>query len=365
MKQMYQIWMLALCLLGSTAYGQKIDEALMERDLEVAENILATLISSKKSKHGVWGHSRNVEGSYLENYGVVFRLSDRFIVSNFSLSGAPSDDFDDTEVLIIEGETTRKGVGGKAQATMDDLKSTVIEFLVDYGNLIHQLKPADKIMVKTDQSKGRGSFTILAGGQKQPRKSSLRAEVTKSDLDAYEAGNLTRAQIEEKVVISESVVDVSLEPQLEVFASMLKRLYEVDLSDTYYMSNRPYYERMSDFGVTYYVKVYSSRVHDDDRYTLPTIDRKDVSKEEREKIVEEMYPKFVDSMKEHVLEYGHVLKTLKPEEMVVLQIKLTSCDCDIPVEIEMSTKKSTIEDYRSGKKGKSQAMADVAVKKLR
>jgi hypothetical protein len=144
---------------------------------------------------------------------------------------------------------------------------------------------------------------------------------------------------------------------------MLERLYEVDLSNTYYMANEPDYDRMSKFGITYYLKYYSSTVHDDDNYSLPTISRKNVSKVERNKLVEEMYPEFLKGFKRNILDYGHILKTIDPDEMIVFHIKLTSCEgCKMPSIIEVSTKKEVVNGYRDGKISLDKAMSMIEVK---
>jgi hypothetical protein len=239
------------------------------------------------------------------------------------------------------------------------------EFLVDYGSLIRQLNPTDKILVKTGSLGNRG--VAVFPGHKKSKKGNpeLSAEVTKSEIEAYEKGDLTREELLEEIRINEYLSEAEKEPQLEVFSSMLERLYEVDLSNTYYMAKEPDYDRMANFGITYYLKYYSSTVHDDDNYSLPTISRKNVSKADRDKLVEEMYPEFLIGFKRNILDYGHILKTIQPDEMIVFQIKLTSCEgCKMPSIIEVSTKKEVINNYRDGKIDLDKAMSMIDVKTL-
>jgi len=57
-----------LLTINFNLYSQEFDDTRMDRDLEVAENILATL-SSKGSRLGYWG--RSVSGTYVKGYGVI------------------------------------------------------------------------------------------------------------------------------------------------------------------------------------------------------------------------------------------------------------------------------------------------------
>lgn len=344
------------CLLLTQINAQSIDQDRMDKDLEVSENILGTVISQSSKKKGRYFHSdRGIEASYLKDFGVIYRLENQHMIWGF-ISG------DNDNVVIVEGDE-----GGKATAksgSSNDLKNAIKDFLVDYGGLIKQLQPDDKILVKSGSSGGR-SHVVWNSGKGKKMSEGLSIEVTKADLNAFESGDLSREQILDKIVVKESSIDHQKEPQLEVFSSLIDRLYDEDLSDTYYLANHPTYERVEDFGVTYFLKFYSSQIHDNDLYTLPTVDKVKISKEERDKIVDDMYPKFLDSMKENILEYGHTLKNLDESEMLIFDIKLTSCDpCAMPARIEMSLSKSLIEEYRSQNINLSDAMAKITVTKV-
>ncbi len=351
----WKLLILSLMLTG-TVSGQAVDQTLMDKDLEVAENILSTLFRQSESHPFYYiGQGKQVEGKYLPNFGVVFNVTaNRLRI----ISQSRIDQKKDEEVQVdIEGMEENEPTSTVIQ--------TFKEFLADYGHMIRQLNPSEKILVKTGTRGGKHDLVVIAGSKKVVGNNGISAEVTKSDLLSYEKGGITRDQLLEKIKISENLTDASKEPQLEVFSSMLERLYEVDLSDTYYMASAPDYDRMENFGVTYYLKFYSSTVYDDDNYSLPTIGRKNVGKSERNKIVEEMYPDFLKGFKQNILDYGHILKNLKEDEMLVFHIKLTSCEgCDMPAVIDVSVKKSIIEEYRSGRLSLEKALDQFEVKNL-
>lgn len=355
---MKYIFTYLILLVPGLFLAQAVDMDQMDKDIEVAENILATLLEQGSDQRFMMGRNE-VEGSYKENYGVVFTVpSNRF---RFAFV-APSGKNKDKEVIAVpDAEGDAEGQQSEGQAV---LKDAFLSFLTDYGHLISQLQASDRILVKTEQSGGgHGRRAAVVAGQWGGKQSTyLSAEVKKSDLTAFEKGSMSKEDLIKAIAINESVMDISAEPQIEVFAAMLERLYDTDLSSTYYMSSQPSFERMKDFGLTYYLKVYSSYVEGDEYY-MPTINRRNVTREERQKIVQEMYPKFVESVKENILEYGHILKNVNSDEMLVLDIKLTQCDgCSMPKQIEVTTKKSTIDDYRSGRMDKKDALAAITVK---
>ena len=144
---------------------------------------------------------------------------------------------------------------------------------------------------------------------------------------------------------------------------MFSRLYREDLSKTYYVQGNVSYEKLKDFGVIYYMKVYSSN-QNDDFFSLPTVGIHDVSQTERDKKVKELYPKFESDLKANLIEYGRTLQSLTGEEQVVMKVRMTKCTgCGIPESIELSVKNSVLKDYSSGKITREAALAKVSLKK--
>ena len=145
---------------------------------------------------------------------------------------------------------------------------------------------------------------------------------------------------------------------------MFGRLYREDLSKTYYVQGNVRYERLKDFGVIYSMKVYSSVEEEDNKFSMPTISRNNVSQEERDKKVKELYPKFESDLKDNLVEYGRILRSLKDEEQLVFSVRLTKCaSCGIPSTLELSIKSSALKDYNSGKATKEATLAKIGVKK--
>ncbi len=73
------ILVLILPVFFSFKTGQEIDEKKMNRDLEIAKNILATLI--KTGSNSFFG-AQSIEASYIKDYGVVFTIPEHLVYFN-------------------------------------------------------------------------------------------------------------------------------------------------------------------------------------------------------------------------------------------------------------------------------------------
>ena len=100
------------------------------------------------------------------------------------------------------------------------------------------------------------------------------------------------------------------------------------------------------------------------RYVMPTVGLEDVDQVTRDKTIKELYPKFAEELKANIIEYGRTLKSLKDEEVLVFQVKLTRCaGCGIPSSLEYTIKGSALKDFNAGKIDKNLALNKISVKK--
>jgi hypothetical protein len=77
-----------------------------------------------------------------------------------------------------------------------------------------------------------------------------------------------------------------------------------------------------------------------------------------------MYPEFEKELKENVLEYGRTVRSIKDNEVLVFNVKITKCpNCGIPSSLEVSVKGSVLKDYGSGKLDKNAALGKLMIKK--
>jgi hypothetical protein len=402
---------ITMAFISFGAFAQKLDEQRMERDIEVAENILSTLLKQQFDKRSFF--PIEVRATYRAGYGITFtipNLQTGIWSQNFnapavswsneegSFSYSFSEEPEDGVTIINQQQTEQSRddareqknratnrVGSVARAPKQPratgLKRTnsridrdslreesnqrvikaIKEFLVDYSDLIGQLSPSEKVIVT---NRGENERVWFGQFDNQSNGTFLSVEVNRNDLTQFKQGKLTRDQLQGKIKVINSELDNELQPDLELLASIFNRLYRSDLSKTYFTQGNTYYERLKDFGVIYYMQVYSSNQREDEFWAMPTISLDEVDQKTRNEKVKELYPLFAQSIKEDMLEYGRTLKTLKDEENLILNIKMTQCaGCGIPSSLELSVKSSVLKDYSTGRLSKEAAVQKITEKK--
>jgi hypothetical protein len=111
------------------------------------------------------------------------------------------------------------------------------------------------------------------------------------------------------------------------------------------------------------MKVYSSVVNDG-LYTIQTQGIDQLSREERDKKVESLYPEFEKSFKENIINYGRTVKSLEPNEILMFKVNLTECkNCDMPRAIDLSVDASVLADFDKSKIDLNSAMNKIKLKK--
>jgi hypothetical protein len=384
------------------AAQNKIDNERMDRDIEIAENALTTMIRLQFQRNRYYG--MEIKGSYTPGYGVTLRIpgENNFVGAvGWDMRGTaviapapPGVDGDVTlirpgraagsgDVMVIDArpekadaERTAKGRSSQdkdAKAAREDSAKNVYyekvisaskDFLADYGDVLSQLAPEEKILIT---NRGEGYRYVYWDKSSKTRRM-VTVEVTKGDITAFKQGKMSRDQVMAKMKVVNTESTNELDTDLELLSSIMNRLYRSDLARTYYIDEGIYYERLKEFGVIFYVKVVSSVEQDVEpgegrKFRMPTLKLQDLDEAQRDKKVTELYPAFEKDFRENVVEYARTLKSLKPEEMVVFNVRLTKCEgCGIPSTIEMSLKNSVLRDYAEGKITKEAAAAQINIK---
>jgi hypothetical protein len=231
-------------------------------------------------------------------------------------------------------------------------------FIADYGDMISQLGPNERIIITNQGGNQRWFF------RQDEKRSIVSVEAVKSDLSQFRQGKINRDQLLAKIKVTNTESSGKVEPDLELLTSIFNRLYRSDLSKSFFIEGNTYYERLNDFGAIVYMQVYSSNQIEDGLFNMPTLSLREVDQAERDKKVKELYPIFEKDLKENILDYGRTVKSLNDNEQLVFNVKLTRCKgCGIPADIEVSVKASVLKDYNSGKLDKSGAISKIIVKK--
>ena len=417
----------AIVLGAQSLQAQSADDSRMKRDVEVAENILSTLIKQEFGKVGNL-FPMQVTGSYRAGYGATFTVPVNFMpmvygkndfvildgtpgAYSYSFSTTEDSEAEDLAVLereIAEQEKTKAQIK-KEKSEMDKVKAEKekekmgapakadVEYRVGRGGAtgvrslyaprkdnMDSLTAVNNTRIIQAAKSFLADYGDLLGQLKADEKviitnkdnnqrwyygqgskrSILIVEASKGDITQYRQGKITRDQFLAKIKVTNTESTGKMEPDLELLTSIFNRLYSSDLSSNYYLSGNSYYERLTDFGAVVYMQVYSSNETDGGYFNMPTLDLRRVDRATRDAKVKELYPAFESELKENILEYGRTVRSLKDNEQLVFNVILTKCKgCAIPADLEVSVPNSVLKDYNAGKLDKNSALGKVAVKK--
>jgi hypothetical protein len=391
---------MVIVMSAPSAIAQKIDTERMDRDIEIAENALATMIKQQFEKKGMWVE---VKANYTPGFGVTMRLPNDnsnwiYEYNSNSKARAVAGPGSGTYVIVDshdddndhgkddhakdkdkerDSEKARADREKRRSESRDSARNVFYtrmidaskDFIADYGDLLSQLQPDEKILIT---NRGEGSRWRYDYGNKSQKRVLVTVEGTKSDISQLRQGKITREQMMSKIkVVNTESVD-ELETDLELLSSIMSRLYRSDLSKTFYTEETIYYERLKDFGVIYYMSAYSSAEQDRGPreastgkiWRMPTQRLEGLTQEQRDKKVIELYPLFEKELKENIVEYAQTIKSLKDDEMLVFNVQLTKCvACNIPATVELSLKNGNVRKLVAGQMTKADVVNSINVKK--
>lgn len=398
-RVMCVVWMVVPIVIGIPVMTQaqtKGADSRMEQDILVAENILGTLMRQEAGHRGFW--PTEVKGTYTAGFGVTLKLPVVGFGNRWMLEGAqpaiaapPGTSYsysysysksDAEEKAIKESKRDQQRIktpkpprrsGEVDDSTMNNVRERFMEvsknFLADYGDVISGLKPDERIIISNRSDEFEPDFEMMwvsssGSGGGRAKRQLMSVEAKRSDIEQLKQSKITRAEFLNRLKVTDTETVEAIDPDLEVLSSLFGRLYREDLSTTYYAQGSLRYERLKDFGVIYYMKVYSSMEMENDKFAMPTVDQRDLSQTDRDKKVKELYPKFESELKENIVEYGRTLRSLKDNEQLVFKVKLTVCNgCGIPGTLELSIPSSALKDYGTGKATREATVAKIGVKK--
>jgi len=238
-----------------------------------------------------------------------------------------------------------------------DWEELMITFLADYSDLIAQLKPEERIVVK-QQSPGAELGFIWEGEDENAQSENISAEVKRQDITAYKTGKISREEFVKRVLIKKS------EPQkkiadLEMFSSVLTRFFSQDLTESFVVLGKARYEKLDGFGVIYNVNTEDPARISSRRYYSP--DRRSTGEENSNAAgLEKLYTDFKQDFKEFVLDYGRTIRSVGDAEKVQVNVKLPQCNqCQVPKSMEVTVPMSVLKQYDQQKLTKEKALAQM------
>ena len=414
---------LTVILMFFAVQARSQDMERMKRDIEVAENILATLVEEgySESLEGAvaLGGRSEVEGSYLEGFGVLFTLSAGAPLGHIRWKYAappkpptppnppkpPSPEkgekekgkykYQGNDLTIVVPDVEVRRLDREELFLLSDslsgesfFRSVAERFFTDYAYLMRQVPEGEKIMIRSGGKpmvfSGSGIAMIAAGGRSS---STYSAAVTVADLAAHQKGRLSREQLIERIkYTSDRDGSGRQDREMELLSSVFSRLYQPDLSEAFYLLGNPSYERIEGLGAVFSLQMGSEfqvhrhfstrqlwRLQRDGAfsYTFPEPDEEEEEEEpepeESAEKADEAYPDFLDDLKKNVVEYGSIAKGLEAGEALIFRIRFFTCDdCEtVPGQLEISAPQSVLEGYRDGRFGLEEAAGRLKVTEVK
>lgn len=368
--------------------------ARMNRDIEVAEKILESLLEetngntiSKNDRFFMIGGNAEVEGTYLEGFGAMFSITSSNLFNPLILTEKDSDESGNSSTKItIRSNKKRYHFDSKdfdehKVKIKQTFKSVVETFFSDYAYLMRQIGDDEKIMVRYGGVSSRfdSSFPVLVLNGKNKRNYS--ATITKKAINAFQQ-NDNKQQLVDKIdyVFEEAKERATKEKDLELLSTILKKLHNDKEEGALRISGTPYYEKIEGIGAIYSVRVRaggglnyfdwglnnsSKTFWHDGRLAIIDNEGKEASRQEvGSEDLDKNYETFLTSLKENIIDYGSIVKSLSNGEALTFKLHFPKCnDCKVmPKKLEITAKKSTLEGYRKEQISLEKAVSQLAVK---
>lgn len=396
---------LPLLLITAMLWSQPIDNKRMKRDIEVAENILAALIEDASSSTF---QGFQVEGTYLESYGMLFSIQNKFGYLNLATS--PTVIWDGNRAisgLVESRDRDAKDARGEARASrpargsaytiqadsIDILDHTEIKelaetFLADYGYLLTQLPDNEKICIKYSKGSkskffGKDVLAFSINGDKvNTATPGFTMVIPKKAVEDHRTGKIDRKTLVSRIEYTENKVNNSEEDrELVLLNSIFNRAYQSDLSEGFFMRGSGHMERIAGLGVLFSYN-FSTRGNREGiylnngqyRFYFPS---DETGREDRMRAIERLendeddedlddepdFEEFLEGFKSNIIEYGSTVRNLKGDEVLSFELGFPSCrDCDDrPELVKITAKQSLLERYRTGELDLDEAIGQLQV----
>ncbi len=362
--------------------------ARMNRDIDVAEKILETIIGEISSggmtnddKFFIINSSPEVEGTYIEGFGAMFSITSGSLLSPLVMSETKKDKSGKpTSYTILRSRKKRYNFDAEdLEANKAEIQKTfklIVEtFFSEYAYLMRQIGDDEKIMIRYGSNSSRfdGAFPALVIDGKSKRNYS--ATITKTAIDAFQ-NNDNKQQLIDKIeyIFDEAKERAAKEKDLELLSTILKKLHNDKEEGVLRISGTPYYEKIEGIGAIYNLRIRSGNgshyfglqfdqaktiwrnnglaIIDGDSDDLTEIDSEALDKS---------YLSFLEGLKENIIDYGSIVKSINSGEALTFKLRFPDCrDCEkMPKKLEIIAKKSTLDGYR-----KEQISLEKAIQQL-
>ncbi len=383
------LWIPILLFASQTIHSQSIDADRMNRDINIMENILQELFKTQWAAHGntvqvragtfSFNGNKEIRGTYLPGYGVIFTIP----------GGPPAFVMTSDADGDVSGYTFQYGNDGDGEkVTEQTVTDRIKEFLRDYGSTMGQLSDNENIMVIYDTQSSNNhffSFRTEADHKKHKTLPVISIVTSKENLQAFRSGDISDSQFEDRLVISKTSADakekLDLKVMANIFETALKEESGFRISGTVNYLGLDNFGALFSFNARYGDNSFSSlraalnlngsidvRRNDDGKPHVTVTknnDKEDDLEENQKKQLEEernAYDSFVRVLKEYLVDYGRTLKSVKPDQYILVSVSLSSRIDEVPERFDMQIQKSILEEVDKGSMTRESALDEIRIR---
>ncbi len=234
-------------------------------------------------------------------------------------------------------------------------------FMLDYGHIISQLKDDDKIKIIAKSNESNIYRVDNGTVERANNFNEFSAEIEMKDVRAYQSGKLTKEEAEKRIKINTKEDATPLAKDVAVFKSIMNRLYEADLSDTYFLKSDIKHQKIEGLGIIFYLNMASSQKAET-YYSMPTQGNTQYNQTERSEKVKALYPQFETDLINNIFEYGKNISSLGDDAKLIFKVNNTECrGCGIPEKFEILINGETLKALKSGKMNEKEAKKEMKI----
>lgn len=348
----------------------------MERDIEILKNVLDDLFSSSEN----FFDGGSAEGIYIEGKGVMFTMNGQSRYGGLLVT----DELTVMNVQTGEAEEEEQSVEDINAGIVEKLDNNSKDFLLNYASLLSELKPGEKVILNVDytllreRTKGvYGTNQTLFISDRNNGGKRMVSEISHADLNAFLDGKTNESTAKGKIKTSSFEKNNESSNDTRIFAGILDDLFSSSQEGTWRRRSKTTYTYFEGFGLMYNMKFTTSsrspvyvEIADGGGGTATvrssSSEEQQKKREEYYKKLEENYPEFEKMLKESFLEYGRTLRSVKDDEVIIVNVDLGSSprNSKIPRSLQMVIPKNTINAYSRGNLSLEKAAEAIDIKKL-
>ncbi|MEN7550214.1 hypothetical protein AAG747_20000 [Rapidithrix thailandica] len=242
--------------------------------------------------------------------------------------------------------------------------SIMSRFLSQYGDLASELKENEKILVVYEDKNNASSYHT-SFSDKQAKFLKISAVVDKKSVVHLKRGRLSPQEFEQKITWSALDANTKQNIDLQVFSKVLQEIVKENNSNNEYkviFSNTPNisFNQIDGLGVIYTLD-YSEMPFwvNMERHEQIVIRTDPSVREEEAERKMEWYHHLNKEIKQTMIEYGRTLQSLKDTDMLIINVSLPQCNCDMPSDLQLSLKYSVLTRYDQRKIDLDDALEEI------